>query len=741
MIMELFFWMDKYSLFNFIQCSKCIYQLFDSVMATSLTQIRLNYLNKKVKHVMTRPIPPRLIEVFSNNNLNNKNVMLTYDDYFHQKSASSWPSSYFYNAHDHKQTIISKLDAKELVKNQDQEIPRSAVTSLPTYTAKEEAEYSTKEILQTMVFPYGMFPQKDTYELTFDDYVKRKINFSYLNEPGPFAMDQSKKEFVITETLYDCIQYADHNVDYHFYSDSMNRSLRTPFCERIVRFFKHPHEMTLQDFDHRFKNDILKEIAKILVYDCAFEHNKTTTTQERFVVAGGSLLHTLTGCGCGDIDIFVMCNGEDEKTTVSSAIKSLLLKFESLTHHLKYNIMKSKTTINICSDGHSMNTQYQVSADPNYNIQIVLLKFETIEELLAFFDLDCCRFAYDGSKLYTFLEGLRSLKYKLNILPLETSNGEINRKRAEKYGKRGFFTLSLPTFHPLSHEMHNDFMIEAIRSEMIEKYSQRYLHDRHSPSYSFFQRIGNPCEKYFVHPTFYHISPLVGGLSMDLDESCYLYPIVLRNASYTLIDLCRKFGLETALRILLPCLERHKGYYSIDASRMNQTMSNLDAVLMSSEKHDLLHERMNEILQKDAYLFVEKPSELFSAMNQQDQILLSTRYSDRHLQNKYRILKCQECEKYEYSPSKCSLLEAHKHQKDLEFWNIAREHPEVMKWATQREEHSHLVDEEENHHDQAFIARRDYLPKEHFLCKSCEIELEIAKEIENFPCHAANVIF
>ncbi|KAF0973885.1 hypothetical protein FDP41_007272 [Naegleria fowleri] len=770
MILELFFWMDKHSLFNFIQCNRHIYQLFDAVMATSLNQIRLNYLNKEVKHVLKRQIPPRLIEMFSNR-VNNKNVMLTYDDYFRQKSASTWPSTYFYSADNHKQTIISKEDAKELLKNQDKEITKSITTPPTPYSSKEEIFCSEEEMLQTMVFPYGMFPQKDTYDLTFNDYVKRKIRFKHQNEPTLFEMDRSKKEFVITETIYDPIEEVDCHVDYHFYTDSMNRILKTPFCERIVRFFKHPHEMTLQDFDHRFKNDILKEIAKILIYDCAFEHNKTTPTRERFVVAGGSILHALTGCGCGDIDIFVMCNGEDEKTTVSQAVKSVLSKFEKLSQHLTYNIMKSRTTINICSPENEIDHQYQVSIDNHCNIQIVLLKFETIEELLVFFDLDCCRFAYDGFSLYTLLEGLRSLKYKLNILPLETSNGEINLKRAIKYGKRGFFTLSLPTHHPLSHEMHNDFIVEKIRSEIVQEYSKHYLEIGLFSHPYIPKRILNPCERYFVHPCFHpFLSHNIGIQSVDLDESCYLYPIVLRNASYPLIDFCRKYGLEMALRILMPCLERSNGRYLIDASQIHPSSISLNdrLIMRISEKHDLLHERIHEILHHDEYLFVEKPNELFSSStlkNQDHSIVLSNRYSDQHLQRKYRILKCKQCGTYEYSPSKCALLEEEEYQNDLEFWKLAREHPEVVKLAScegSKSFHKNDSEEEETHSnpyteydaqgvdpsidwntEDVFIARRDYEPTKHFLCKSCDKELkeEIAKEMENLPCHAEGVLF
>ncbi|EFC46013.1 predicted protein [Naegleria gruberi] len=667
------FYMDKQTLFNFIRVSREVYNIFDEIYAESVERLRLEILNNKRKSSDLN----RLLDLFSNESRerSGEKVMLTYDDYFRMRSFTPWPLSYF---HDRTrfESVVNENDPQIKVINEkaDEQMARLLEMNNEQMN-KETAQYEK-------VLPYGVFPRKDIYYLTFNQLVKRKC-VKNLKEDLYMYTDQAYKiERVITSDLY-ANEEKKYSVDYHTYVDKHSHPT-TVYIERIVRFFKHPNEMTFSDFDNRFKNNFLSELARILVYDCVFEYNKSTKTRERFVVSGGSLLHTLTGCGCQDIDIFIINNQEPDEI-VNQAIKQVLLKFEEKTSNFTYNIMGSKTTINICEERPKMSIANGYRVETNQNIQIVLLRYDSIEELLLFFDLDCCKLAFDGIRVYTVLECLRSLKYKINFLPKRTGNTEINRARALKYGFRGFFTFTLDTDHPLSHAMHCDFVVEKLRKKITTEYKETRIDD-------IYNGRRNPTTQFFVQPKdFSFAAPMKE--SSDLDESNYLYPLILRNVDYHFVDLCKSIGLGAALWKLKKNISRERSCYIfdflLDGDTKSKALFTSELKLENSERKGG-SEMLEKLISLDGYTFLDRPSELFKNL-QQDYNLVKNKYSYSHLVQKYNIVNCAKCSNYIYSTQIASQLRLKKRQHDSSI--------EIPKFDT--------------------INENNFNPEIHFCCDSC----------------------
>ncbi|EFC36310.1 hypothetical protein NAEGRDRAFT_60034 [Naegleria gruberi] len=618
-LLDLMFYMDKYALFNFIQTCRGVYDLFDRVYGESIERLRIDILNKRrdIRNVN------RLVDLFSNtvrepcwneslvyHQDSNENVMMTYDQYFRMKSTVKWPVRYF---HDHLKFRTFKVGDPMI-----DAINSQAIEEAKIFSNKEFEEIIKIQEEAIPVFPYGIFTQPDTYYLTFDELVKRRCSFMNFDKKPWYNVVSGlpKVDCVILPNMLEySYEFNNRARDYHYYMDKETSPNATK-CERIVRFFKNPYEMTFSDFQHRFKNEILKdyELARILFYECAFEHNKTTKTRERFVISGGSLLHTLTGCGFSDFDLFVINNGESAEV-ISQAIKQVLLKLEEKTSHLKYNMMSSKASINICQEG-------------NANIQIVLLNYETIEELLLFFDLDCCKLVYDGERILTVLECLRSLKYKINFINRESGGtSEVHHERALKYGKRGFLTIVADSFHPLFHAMHCDFIVERIRKSLIDKYANRIQTEGIIMG-------NNPLVELFVKGNEGYIPDAYN--SKDIDESNLLYPVVLKSVSFQFVEKCLTNG------ILFTVKEQSR-------RKCNQSL-NFEPEQEAEAEADILKR-----LKLDEYEFMKRPSDLFQILPE-NQNLVKSKYSYGHLVCKFSIVRCQYCSTYFYSPFNSLLL-------------------------------------------------------------------------------------
>ncbi|KAL9641657.1 hypothetical protein ABK040_016888 [Willaertia magna] len=432
---------NEKDLYQFAATCKTIFKLYLEECCNQLDLIRLEYLNngenpllKTFENIFPnlKRQKERTLNLFSGKG----NTMLTYDEYLFGKEI------------DYSLMKIEKASQRALQNNKLQK-------------EEEENEENDANINDSIT-------NEDCYYLSFKDHVYR--NGKLLLERDNFERNYGRRRASCNS----------------IYLDNFNENVRKSYdlkgAEKIVRFFERPNEMTFDSFQKR-----LFEISKqnpiiSLMIDVILEHNKTTTTKERFVIAGGYLLNILTSVGCCDLDIFCIQNGANDNE-IHMSLRKILLKFEKLAKdkQLDYNVLKTNGTLNICLKTEKKGEREYKYPSATYEmsenaIQFVLRKIKSIEELLCFFDLDCCRILYDGENVFTILEGLRSLKYKLNILSSEHNAKGMYYERACKYGKRGFHTFFLNNkLKPLNDE-NDDEMIEE--DEEIEVQKRRPIYKK-----------------------------------------------------------------------------------------------------------------------------------------------------------------------------------------------------------------------------------------------------------------------
>lgn len=429
-------------------------------------------------------------------------------------------------------------------------------------------------------------------------------------------------------------QYIEHNnVVYSDKISSFKNSYNvymTKYCENIVRLYEKPEKATIDSFRNRL-DDILKcnPVIETLL-ECLFEYNRTTFTRNRFIIAGGFILHLLCGCGCSDVDIFTIRNGEND-SVIMKDLRRVLLQFEKLARErrLDFNILKTNGTLNICIPSVQRNLveSYPPRPIPDAQLmaQFVLRKIETIEEIMCFFDLDCCRFCYDGKTVYTILEGLRALKYKINFVSKEHIQKGMYYNRACKFGKRGFHTLFI-LLHPLFHVIHADFMIRDLKQDIFERQVSGENDNENNIWCGFF----NPASgKYFARE---HRDI---DKTKDLDESNY-YTVVLRSLSYELVDTVLKHGLKECF-----------SYDYIDGRWINDVGGSIIS-------RSLLERITHHITKEDIHIFCTSLAELF--LKDASSYFLEG-YFESHLRHKYNIYKCYICGKYSHHCHEISLQE------------------------------------------------------------------------------------
>jgi hypothetical protein len=86
-----------------------------------------------------------------------------------------------------------------------------------------------------------------------------------------------------------------------------------------------------------------------------------------------------------------------------------------------------------------------ITEKQNRHIQIILRNYKTKQEILASFDVDCCAFGYDGSKVLCTPRGLYAMTHGVNIVDVSKKSDSYEYRLA-KYGKRGY-AVYLPCFN------------------------------------------------------------------------------------------------------------------------------------------------------------------------------------------------------------------------------------------------------------------------------------------------------
>ena len=138
---------------------------------------------------------------------------------------------------------------------------------------------------------------------------------------------------------------------------------------------------------------------------------------DKFVVAGGSVLASLTKTSFGDIDYFYI-GDKSLHETVDDWIEEAKICADESLHYT------GKTISSIYSD----------SISPS---QLILRRYRSVEEILLDFDLDCIRCATVGGKFYVTPTWLYSITHGTIFIDLNFYTPAFHH-RLVKYFTRGF---------------------------------------------------------------------------------------------------------------------------------------------------------------------------------------------------------------------------------------------------------------------------------------------------------------
>ena len=203
-----------------------------------------------------------------------------------------------------------------------------------------------------------------------------------------------------------------------------------------------------------------------------FNFNRRTDSRMRFIVAGGAavgVLDTAFG-GFGDIDVFIAHNGAAPEEC-HAALRGVLLEVGAQLEEtfvedcavggtgMGYAIVKNASTMSVIAEEEENDGDAYRKVRP---LQFIFRRVSCMEELLCFFDLDCCRFGYDGRDVMTTSEGLRSLELWKNFCSVEHADKALYAKRTRKYFARARVLTQFIFVHPLGYLFTpQEFLAEA----------------------------------------------------------------------------------------------------------------------------------------------------------------------------------------------------------------------------------------------------------------------------------------
>lgn len=145
------------------------------------------------------------------------------------------------------------------------------------------------------------------------------------------------------------------------------------------------------------------------------------------VIAGGAIINSLIDRHTTDIDFFMYGDIDIEKT-----ITQFLNYFRTLKSQLKLNYYITRNAITIVD--RSLNKVYQ----------LILRRYNTMDEILHGFDLSCSQVLYDGYNFYMTDGAAMSLNNNITLIDPLTWYYSFE-KRIKKYFNRGFAYL-IPYF-------------------------------------------------------------------------------------------------------------------------------------------------------------------------------------------------------------------------------------------------------------------------------------------------------
>ncbi|KAL0491047.1 hypothetical protein AKO1_002673 [Acrasis kona] len=420
------------------------------------------------------------------------------------------------------------------------------------------------------------------------------------------------------EVIYQIMMCADNKTILNFsfschYTYNVFHDMRSESIDELRLFYlnhgyKAPSHRTIdsrlikmdvdaKEFRDKFFSELGADSFAGKLVEQLFQHNATSDNC-KFVVAGGFVLRTLkgeknnhlfhNGQKTSDVDIFLMeygCTPEHSDEVLKNILKTL----DKAEINDRYVIAMYSNTLNIVCKLYD-------------DVQIVLRRIYSIEELLVLFDLDCCRFAYDGNAVHTINEGLRAYQTRTNYVAEQHRSNQMYYKRALKYGVRNYATLFFDInlfdhlLKPATEFTENASMLE---NERYSRVKQAY-ETKFDPKY-----IATLCYKN-------------DNQSCPYDEDSEFYTS-LNRLTYDEMLALKDSGAMT-LRDMLP------------ESYEDDMTFNKDTFITN-----IVKKTKYEIPLNFAFLFASDKRQL---------PLFSEYYRDSHLVKKYHISRCSLCDRY-----------------------------------------------------------------------------------------------
>ncbi|EFC43006.1 hypothetical protein NAEGRDRAFT_58420 [Naegleria gruberi] len=607
LIKQIFYYCSgKEEVQNLALTNKLLYSIFDAEMELNLDRLRLGFLNGRVKKESRLS---RLLELYNSNN----GEMLTYDQYFVDKNLM------------YKEAYTDRIQ-------------------VPSLDAGDE-EINREDFIKSMLCD---IPASRNMKLNEDDEDNEKEDEEKEDKDSDEEEEApKKKKRKLSKKARKRFDDEDMNDDEDEEQDDEEGDSDDEEEAKVAKAKKGFEANTLNEFKTRINKLLKKNTLAATISNIIFEFNKSSNI--KFIIAGGFVLHCITGCSSCDIDIFCINNGEDDKS-VDIAFKKVLAIIEKKLKEesIEYRVLKTNGTLNIMPKISGERTKFQnkypdsSTPDNKLGVQFVLRRVASIEELMCFFDIDACRFSFDGEKVYTILEGLRALQYNMNFIGREHISTILYYDRAIKYSRRGFGTFSVDFHHPLQHRLHIQPFVTWLRKFFGEHYfnddPQVIEDDPYYSGYSNWDEYSHLAPYMFVH-IYGNGDEEQNYGNRDIDEDNY-YTVILRSVDYWLIDKFCNHPIRTVLSSLWEYYS--DGRYINDLKKV-KVEDNVDG------DEELIESIATHIEKHDVHYFCKDISEL---LQKNQSIYITEGYLDSHLMKKYKYYKCYICGKYSHITKK-----------------------------------------------------------------------------------------
>ncbi len=167
---------------------------------------------------------------------------------------------------------------------------------------------------------------------------------------------------------------------------------------------------------------------------------------------------TLKACNCrwgGDLDLWCLVSSDEAaiglaqkvlQTWDDSGLCDISFDYQHPTgspqpsyRDGKLKVRSETLALKVCLCIHGVTKQHALPL----KVDIILKGYKTIFSTLSRFDMDCCRFAYDGANFWTTYSGLTALTTGINHFGIDdakTTDAQRTLPRMLKYVGRGFAT-------------------------------------------------------------------------------------------------------------------------------------------------------------------------------------------------------------------------------------------------------------------------------------------------------------